>query len=344
MTARPDEAESRRVRGRRRGVLSGKSSLSGRVTQVLGVRCRVEAGEKVLSAVPAKRLGHGVRGKKNLVAVGDEVKVADRPRGALIEEVLTRRNQLSRRMSFTGAEHVVAANFDLLAVMLAPNPALNTGLLDRYLTAAFGQDFEVLILCNKKDLLDGPGVDRAMEPYAALGLPILRTCALTGEGVEAFKESARGRWTVLVGHSGVGKTTWINALMPGLDLPVGEVDEERGKGRHTTERATAFRWQEDSLIVDTAGIREFSPYIMTPLEVENAFVEIHEAGGSCRYPNCLHETEPACGVKAAVERGTVSGQRYRSYLRLMQEARCRDPEDRPTEGKRPEDTGPFDED
>jgi len=315
---------------RREGTFDG-SVWEGRVVQVLGVRCRVRLGDRTVSAVPGGRLGHRVRGKKNLVAVGDRVRVRERRGGeSLIEEVLPRRNKLARRMTYMGTEHVVAANIDLLCVMLAPTPCLKTALLDRYLAAAHDQGIPVLILCNKMDLMEPREVEEALGSYAALGYRVLRLSALEGEGLDGFLEEARGNWSVLVGHSGVGKTTLINALFPGLNLPVGEVDEESLKGKHTTEKATAFFLDEVTALIDTAGIREFAPFGLGPREVEGAFPEIHEEGAACRYPDCTHRMEPRCAVKRAVVEGRLPAERYESYVRLVDETERRREQDRVT--------------
>ncbi len=301
----------------------------GRVTQVLGVRCKVKDGDRTFSAIPGGRLGFRVRGKKNLVAVGDWVRVIKQSgRAPMIEEVLPRRNKLSRRMSYMGTEHVIAANLDLLCVMLAPMPSLRTGLLDRYLVAAFHEDIPVLILCNKMDLQNSRDVERILGPYEELGHRVLPMAALTGEGLDSFLAEVRGKWSVIMGHSGVGKTTLLNTLFPDLDLPVGEVAEESGKGKHTTEKATGFFLDDETVIVDTAGIREFAPYGVGPLEVETAFTDVHEIGASCRYPTCTHRMEPECSVKKAVKQGSLSIERYESYTRLVDDTELQKEEDR----------------
>lgn len=277
-------------------------------------------GERARPAFPGGRLELGARAMKNRVAVGDRVVLRLEPDGtALIESVLPRANKLSRRMTFTGAEHVVAANVDLLAIMLAPRPSLNTALLDRYLVAAYSSEIRPVLLVNKTDLVDEEEVKEALAPYRALGHPVFPMAAKFGRGLDDFLDAVRGRWVVLVGHSGVGKTTLVNHLVPEARQAVGDVHEATGKGKHTTSSATAHRLSDGTTLVDTAGIREFAVWGVGWRELEAAFPEIHEAGQGCRFPDCRHLSEPDCAVNAASEEGLIDPGRYGSYLTLLGE-------------------------
>lgn len=293
---------------------------TARVIETLGVRHALWDGACRLEGFPAKKLGRGVRGKKNLVAVGDEVRFRLNEDGtALTEEVLPRRNKLSRRMTYMDTEHVLAANVDLLAVMLAPNPDLNASALDRYLAAAGAAGITAVILCNKMDLLPREAEEHVLGPYEALGYRIFPMAALEDEGTQAFKCAIAGCWTVLLGHSGVGKTTLVNDLVPGLNLPVGEVDEERRKGRHTTTHASGFLLDNGAVLVDTAGLREFALYGVSPRELGAAFPEILAASERCRFPDCRHQSEPKCAVRDAAASGGIFFGRYANYLKLLDE-------------------------
>jgi ribosome biogenesis GTPase len=295
--------------------------LQGQVYQTLGKFHVVWDGAKLRPAFPGGRLELESRQKKNRVAVGDRVVLRVEGDGsALIEEVLPRRNRVSRRITFTGAEHVVAANVDVLAVMLAPSPALRMALLDRYLVAARACGVEPLIVVNKMDLLDPAEVQEALAPYLALGYAACRISAGRREGLEEFLGLVRGRWVLLVGHSGVGKTTLVNDLVPGEAMAVAEVRDGTGKGRHTTTTAVARRAPDGTTLVDTAGIREFALWDVGWREVEAGFPEIHEAGARCRFPDCRHRREPGCAVTSALEAGALTAARYGSYLTLLGEA------------------------
>jgi ribosome biogenesis GTPase len=298
-----------------------QDTFEGRVVQTLGKWHAVWDGGRVRPAFPGGRLALRAEGCKNRVAVGDFVVARSQPQGeALIEEVLPRKNKLSRRITFSGQEHVVAANIDLVAVMLAPNPALNTSLLDRFLTASFAAGIDAAIIANKVDLLDPQEALRALAPYKELHFPIFPMSAKSGEGVEEFRRCLAGRWTLLLGHTGVGKTTLTNLLAPDAQRAIGEVFEKTGKGKHTTTSALAHRLANGGVLIDTAGIREFALWNVTWRQVESAFAEISAAGQGCRFPDCHHRNEPNCKVRPAVDAGTISPGRYASYLTLLQEA------------------------
>lgn len=295
---------------------------SGRVVETHGKYHWVWDGRELLRAFPGGRLAlpRGRERSRNRVAVGDLVRIRREPDGsALIEGLEPRRNAISRRMTFSGAEHVIAANLDLLCVVLAPNPALNTAFLDRTLVEAEGNSIPAAVVVNKMDLLDRREVEEALAPYRALGYPIFPMAARTGEGVAPFLGAVAGKWVLLLGHSGVGKTTLVNRAAPGLDRPVGEVDPTRGKGRHTTTGAYAHRLPDGTFLVDTAGIREFGLSGVDFRILEGAFREIHEAGAACRFPDCRHREEPRCAVREAVEAGRIAPSRYESYLTLLRE-------------------------
>lgn len=295
-------------------------STEGRIVQIMGKYHLAWDGERVLPAFPGGRLALTSGGLKNRVAVGDRVTLRHEPDGsALIEEVLPRGNKLSRKMTFTGREHVVAANVDLLVVMLAPTPSINTALLDRYLVAGRAQGIAVAAAVNKMDLMDVEDVDEVMAPYAALSIPVYRMSAKLKTGLEPFLEGVRGQWALLVGHSGVGKTTLVNDLDPGGTQAVGEVHEARGKGRHTTSSAEAHRLEDGTVLVDTAGIREFALWNVDWRGVEAGFPEIFHEAEHCRFPDCRHLNEPGCAVLLAVEEERISSERFASYLTLVTE-------------------------
>ncbi|MEW6757955.1 MAG: ribosome small subunit-dependent GTPase A [Acidobacteriota bacterium] len=293
---------------------------SGRVVETYGKFHRVWDGERTVQAFPGGRLALSRNRAKNLVAIGDRVRLRHQEDGtALIEAVEERANAVSRRLSFSGAEQIIAANVDVLAVMLAPNPGLNTGLLDRTLVECSRIGVPAAILVNKMDLLSPREVKRTLCPYEELGFPNFLLCAKRGDGVDEFIAAMRGRWVLLLGHSGVGKTTLVNRVAPGLDRTVGEVDPTRGKGRHTTSNAYAHGLPDGTFLVDTAGIREFGLAGMGWRELERAFPEIHAVGEACRFQDCRHLVEPRCAVRSAAEEGSIHPARYESYLTLLSE-------------------------
>lgn len=293
--------------------------MKGRVFQTMGKQHVVWDGEREVRAFPGGRLAIRGNGSRNRVAVGDFVELKKDSRGNyLIESVAPRRNKISRRISHSGMEQVIAANLDLVAIVLSPRPFVNTGLLDRYLVEAHASDIEPLIALNKVDLLPGASCPE-LDSYRSLSYPVQLISARIGDGIDEFSDYISGRWTVLVGHSGVGKTTIVNRIAPGVSEAVGEVSRKSGRGRHTTSSATAHRLDCNTVLVDTAGIREFGLWQIDWRCVEGGFLEIHQVAGDCHYPDCRHLDEPECAVRKAVGEGSISQTRYDSYRKLLEE-------------------------
>ncbi len=218
------------------------------------------------------------------------------------------------RSSRRRTAQLIASGIDRLAVVSAVEPPAREGLIDRYILAAEAQGIRPLLILNK---IDVPDADRARERlhlYEELGYPLHVVSAKEGEGVEEVAEAISRGWTLLVGHSGVGKSTLLNRLLPGTDLQTARL-ARTGKGRHTTTVATAHRFREGYL-VDTPGVREFGLVDVEPADVERGFREIRERAPGCRFNDCAHRSEPGCAVRDAVEEGLIEEGRYASYLRI----------------------------
>lgn len=266
------------------------------------------------------------------VAVGDRVQVEWAREGPIVVSIERRSTTLVRRASGKRpARQVLCANADtLVCVMAAAEPEPRWGMLDRYLVIAGLCGLEPLIVLSKSDLA-GPGVTDALERYTALGYATARVCARSGAGLEALRSrlSGPGRSSVIVGKSGVGKSTLLNALVPGASQVVGEVGATTSKGRHTTTLAVLFELPNiaggdgpGSFLIDTPGVREIAPWGLDPSDVASGFVEIAAAAAEgCRFAgSCTHAHEGGCAVRDAVERGRIHPERYESYLRLREAA------------------------
>jgi ribosome biogenesis GTPase len=277
----------------------------------------VQAGDQRL------RCGLGGRLRPEQVVVGDRVRLA----GAQIVDVLPRRNQLARRgvPSRAGAhtfEQVIAANVDQVApVFAAASPAPKWNLLDRYLAAAGALDLPALIVLTKADL--APAADdelpAALDEYRRLGYPVHATSAHSGVGLAALRDALAGRVTLLLGKSGVGKTSLLNGLEPGLGLRVAEVSAATGKGRHTTTQVALFPLAGGSGggVIDTPGTREFGLWDVDPDALALYFPEMRPLVGRCKFGlDCRHDEEPGCAIRQAVLAGAISPRRYQSYIRL----------------------------
>ncbi len=281
------------------------------------------------------RIKESSRSPAELVAVGDHVRLVEiSEENGQIVEILPRRNRLSRRSAvpMPGAhpfEQVIAANVDLVVpVFAAANPAPRWNLLDRYLVSAESLALPSLVCITKLDLAqaltgnESPGEElaAAVEEYRQIGYPVLLTSARTGAGLDKLRQALSGRVAVLVGKSGVGKTSLLNALQPGLERRVNEVNPTTGKGRHTTSSVEMFVLKSGGGLVDTPGVREFGLWDVDQDDLALLFPEMRPFIGRCRFGlDCQHEDEPGCALRKAVMAGQVSPRRYQSFLRLKQD-------------------------
>jgi ribosome biogenesis GTPase len=254
---------------------------------------------------------------RNIVATGDRVWI--RPgRGdeGVIERVEPRHGLLTRASK--GREHVLVSNVDqVVFVMSLVEPALKPHLIDRYLASAEQGGIAAVICLNKADLVERADYQPLVGFYNQLGIPTYLTSAETGLGIERLRERLRDRQTVFSGQSGVGKSSLLNVLQPGLGLRVREVSETTQKGKHTTTTAELIKLDFGGWVVDTPGIRQFELWDIIPEEVEGFFPEFRPFVPLCAYPDCTHTHEDRCAIKEAVARRLVSERRYTSYLGLF---------------------------
>lgn len=270
-------------------------------------------------------LAHRVRAVHDLrvvdpVAVGDVVRFL--PAGGdagLITEVLPRRNQIARQdPGPKPLEQIIAANVDCLAhIVPAAQPAPRWHLLDRYLASAEKAGIPSLIVLTKMDALDDDAVLAEIGNYRRIGYPAIHTSAVTGLGLDELRAVLRDRLTVFVGMSGVGKSTLLNALEPGLGLRVKTVSRASGKGTHSTSHLEMFDLTSGGQIVDTPGLKYLTLWRLAGPEVANYLPEFRPYLGLCKFgADCSHDHEPGCAVKQAVAAGAISERRYASYLKL----------------------------
>jgi len=261
------------------------------------------------------------------VAIGDRVRFVDAGGDhGMITGILPRLSKLSRPATVPGQrvfEQVIVSNADLvIPVFAAASPTPKWGLLDRYLVTAEAAELPVLIVITKLDLANGnEKLDANLEIYRRIGYPIRKVSSHTGEGIEELKEILHGKTSVLIGKSGVGKTSLLNAIDPGLGLRVKEVSKgELGKGRHTTTHLEMFDLDFGGSLVDTPGMREFGLWNISGDELAYLFPEMEEHVGKCKFGlSCHHDSEPGCAIRTAVMDGEISPHRYKSYMTLQRE-------------------------
>lgn len=284
---------------------------------------RMADGEVVECRMKGKFRMKGIK-TTNPVAVGDVVDVEEKPDGAVIAAIRDRKNYIIRRATNLSKQaHIIAANVDVaMLVVTVRHPETSTVFVDRFLASAEAYRIPAVLVFNKVDLYDEEDtlLMRALEQvYRGVGYECVETSAETGEGVERVRELMRGQVTVLSGLSGVGKSSLVNRVEPGLRLKVAEISDAHDTGRHTTTFAEMFPLSSGGYIVDTPGIRAFGLVGMERGEISHYFPEIFKCAAGCRYNNCTHVHEPGCAVIAAVEAGEISESRYFSYTNLLEE-------------------------
>jgi ribosome biogenesis GTPase len=292
--------------------------LRGRVLRLHGLQSVVETDDGRQYRCAVRRLLRTLAtDERNIVAPGDHVWL--RPSlndEGLIERVEPRHGLLTRASK--RREQVIAANVDQVVIVASlVEPDLKPHLIDRYLASAAQGGLAAVVCLNKADLVDPTPYQPVVGLYSQLGIPCLLTSAATGQGIDRLRELLRDRQTVFSGQSGVGKSSLLNAVQPGLGLRVREVSEVNQKGRHTTTTAELLRLDFGAWVFDTPGIRQFALWDIIPEEVEGFFPEFRPFVPLCAYPDCTHTHEDRCAVKRAVRRRQISLSRYTSYLGLF---------------------------
>jgi ribosome biogenesis GTPase len=258
-----------------------------------------------------------ITGKSSILAPGDRVRIEKGEGKPLVVGVAPRTSKLSRPAVGRAQEQVLAANAEfLLIVAAAAKPPFRPGLVDRFLILADAGDVSPILCINKMDLVDTPPAE--VENYRALGVPVFEMSCETGDGIDALRDTLKGKSGVLAGHSGVGKSTIINELDSEFELITQDVSDSSNKGRHTTTTARRYELADDITLIDTPGVREVGLWRIGVEELALYFTEIVEASSGCGFRDCTHIHEPRCAVLAAVEEGSIARARYDSYVRIRE--------------------------
>jgi ribosome biogenesis GTPase len=289
----------------------------GLVIAHFGVQVEVEALDGELAGQVSRC---HLRANLPALVTGDQVvwRAGNQGIGVIVAQ-LPRSTELCRPDS-RGQLKPVAANVDLIVIVFAPLPEPHPNLIDRYLVAAEHAGITPLLLLNKADLIDaqnGPALEALLAVYRQLGYPLLEVSAHEGGGMQALQERLNGHVSVFVGQSGVGKSSLVNSLLPGVDLRVGPLSEVSGQGTHTTTTARLFHFPGGGKLIDSPGIREFGLGHVSRDDVEAGFIEFHELLGHCRFRDCKHDREPGCALLKALEEGRIQQQRMNSYRHIL---------------------------
>lgn len=262
----------------------------------------------------------------NPLSVGDHVDFEEESSNTgVITHIHERRNYIIRRSSNLSKEaHVIAANVDYVFLIVTLDfPMTSNEFIDRFLVTCEAYKVPVIIVLNKMDLFRKeefrPVIDEFVRIYESAGYKVIEASALDGTGLEEIAERMKGHVSLFSGNSGVGKSTLILAIVPGLDIRIGEISEYHKRGKHTTTFSEMYKVDEDTYIIDTPGIKGFGLIDFKKEEISRYFPDLFKYTGNCQYYNCTHVHEPGCAVKCAVEGGFIASERYVSYLKMIGE-------------------------
>ncbi|MCB2206115.1 ribosome small subunit-dependent GTPase A [bacterium] len=324
-----DQLDRKRSAPRQFHLVSQEEERDALVLQTGGTHAVLLDGDEELRARP-RRSTTTENPDTTLLAIGDRVRyLSSGDDEAVITHVYERESYLLRS-SIRDAEYaqVLVANIDqIIVTAAATDELLRPGLIDRYLVAAAMGGVHALICINKIDLADEDGMDFINElqsMYHDAGYDVVLTSCVTDEGLDALRAEVKGKLSAFSGHSGVGKTSLLNALIPEVDEKISELSDQSQRGMHTTTRSTLFPLPQGGWIADTPGIREFGLFQFDATDLHTYFPEFLQYADECRFPSCSHTHEPDCGVKAAVEREDIHPLRYRNYLQILESEEERD--------------------
>ncbi len=294
--------------------------MKGRVLKSTGSFYKVAVGEEIQDLKLGGRLRLEELKHTNPVSVGDEVVISEE---GLIIDILPRKNYLIRKSTNLSKQtHIVASNIDQLwMVATLKTPRTSTGFINRVLVTAEAYDIPAGILFNKKDLLKNEDLEDAeymAEIFSSLGYPCYLVSSFDEQDIAFVREQLKDKTSLFTGHSGVGKSSLLNALDPNLHLRTGEVSKKFNKGTHTTTFAEMHRLSFSGYVIDTPGIKEFGLVNMEKTEIGDYFPEILKIKSQCRFNNCLHINEPGCAVMEAVEQGSIAEFRYLDYVNMVE--------------------------
>jgi ribosome biogenesis GTPase len=293
--------------------------MTGIIVKVFGRFYAVLSEGEVINSVLRGRMKTEKSIYSNPAAVGDIVDFSKNTEGlGIIESVRERKNTFTRKDGIRSREDIIACNLDqVIAVQSFYQPQLNLRFVDRIIARSNKGNIPVLLCVNKSDLMRKGDRNYVRSYYKGTDIKIRIVSAHTGSGMESLKKAVSGKRSLLIGYSGVGKSSLFNRIYPGINLKINDVSESSGKGRHTTTNVKMFRAEDGTELIDTPGVREFGLVDIEPAELGNFFNDFREASEKCRFRPGTHDHEPGCEIKRMVEEGLIHGDRYVSYLNIL---------------------------
>ena len=285
---------------------------------------RTDEGQDVECKVKGSFRLKGIR-STNPVSVGDRVTIVENNEGtAFITDIDDRKNYIIRKASnLSKQSHILAVNIDMCFLLVTvDHPVTSTVFIDRFLASAEAYRVPVTLVINKTDIYADDEVeylDALVYLYESIGYPCIKISALQEKGLDVLQEKIKDKITLLAGHSGVGKSTLLNKLIPDANVKTGAISDYHGKGMHTTTFTEMIELPQGGFVIDTPGIKGFGTVDMEKEEISHYFLEIFKFSKDCKYNNCMHINEPGCAVLKAVEEHYISESRYKSYLSMIEE-------------------------
>jgi len=294
---------------------SDKNTYAATVIASYGNQCKIETtNKKLLTAKSLKSIGKPL--------CGDKIKYKNEQNNEIvITDILPRSSILSRRNNLNPKPKQIAANIDQMIIVVSVNDSIKFGLIDRYLIAATFSNFAPVIVLNKIDLIAREKLEQLkknMQIYSDINIPVFYISTKNNQGIDALLNRMANKSNIVVGQSGVGKSSIVNSILPEQPALTKKISDSTNKGKHTTTTAYLYNIPNKGKLIDSPGIREFGLWNIEKNELAHGFREIQQYSEQCKFRNCLHHAEPGCAVVAAVNKGSISKQRYENYLSIFE--------------------------